>query len=174
MNYEDRKKEYMQEAEKLFDDLYVPKNRDYGDSFERLLERLGPTSFVTRAADKMERLISITEKGKIEVGDETVEDTIKDLANYCLMYLRWAHRHTNIGNMPKEEFEDLVEQVRAPVEDRKTPRELMRKQFQHNVFCTKCGKAGRVMYKMAAVDGLQCEMCYEGRTNRGNEVTLCE
>ncbi len=87
--YGDRKDRYLKEAEKLFDELYVPKNKDYGDSFDKLLDRLGPVSFVTRAGDKMERLISLTEKKKAEVQDESSLDTIRDLAHYCLMYLMW-------------------------------------------------------------------------------------
>ncbi len=72
-------------------ETYKEKNSDYGDSFNKLLDpdEIGPVSFVTRAADKMERLKTLI-KQPAKVKSETFEDTVKDLGNYCAMYLMWA------------------------------------------------------------------------------------
>lgn len=41
--------------------------------------------FLTRMTDKLSRLISFSQKGVFEVEDEKVEDTLLDLANYCIL-----------------------------------------------------------------------------------------
>ena len=41
--------------------------------------------FLTRMTDKFTRIISITKKGSAKVKDETIIDTLVDLANYSLL-----------------------------------------------------------------------------------------
>ncbi len=43
------------------------------------------TGFRVRMTDKLMRLDSFIQKGILEVKDETVEDTLFDLANYCIL-----------------------------------------------------------------------------------------
>lgn len=43
------------------------------------------TGFLVRMGDKMARIRSFVEKGTLEVKDESVQDTLLDLANYCLL-----------------------------------------------------------------------------------------
>lgn len=69
-------------------DIYIKKNRDYGNSFEKSLEEFGDIAFVVRASDKMERIKALM-KADNEVEDESVVDTVRDLANYCVMFLMW-------------------------------------------------------------------------------------
>ena len=66
--------------------IYEKKNHDYGDSFGNTYEKLGIISAVTRIADKYNRLCSLATK-EAEVEDETIEDTLMDMANYCIMTL---------------------------------------------------------------------------------------
>jgi len=68
-------------------DLYKRKNADYGDSFEKTYLDYGLTAFLVRAQDKINRLYSINKKKKIEVTDESVLDTLRDLANYSIMQI---------------------------------------------------------------------------------------
>lgn len=63
---------------------YIKKNRDYGGAFERGMERDGIISAITRMYDKLDRLHSLKDKDP-EVVEETVEDTLMDLANYAIM-----------------------------------------------------------------------------------------
>lgn len=63
---------------------YIKKNRDYGGAFERGMERDGIISALTRMYDKLDRLHSLKDKDP-EVVEETVEDTLMDLANYAIM-----------------------------------------------------------------------------------------
>ena len=70
------------------EDTYKRKNSDYGNSVGDTYEKFGDISFLTRITDKYNRILSLADKGKCgEVKDEALEDTILDLANYCLLWL---------------------------------------------------------------------------------------
>lgn len=65
--------------------LYVTKNQAYGDSFGDTYRRLGIISAVTRITDKYNRLVNLAVHPEIDMGDESLIDTLIDLANYSLM-----------------------------------------------------------------------------------------
>ena len=65
-------------------ELYKQKNHDYGNSFGRSFQKYGLISAITRISDKWERIDSLTQK-QAEVKDESIRDTLIDLANYCVM-----------------------------------------------------------------------------------------
>lgn len=64
--------------------LYEAKNKDYGDSFSNLYEKFGLSASAVRIYDKTNRLITLVGK-EAEVKDESVRDTLIDLANYAIM-----------------------------------------------------------------------------------------
>lgn len=66
---------------------YEKKNHDYGDSFGQTFEKLGIISAITRITDKYNRLVSLCTLPEEErkVKDETISDTLLDMANYCIM-----------------------------------------------------------------------------------------
>lgn len=67
-------------------DLYERKNSDYGGSFEESVAEFGPIAGVVRISDKFNRLKSLLLKGKDRrVNDESVSDTLTDMACYCIM-----------------------------------------------------------------------------------------
>lgn len=67
-------------------ELYARKNADYGDSFSKSVEKYGIIAALTRMSDKWNRLENlILNKREGLVGDERIEDTLLDLASYCLM-----------------------------------------------------------------------------------------
>lgn len=84
--------------------IYAKKNHDYGDSFNEGCNELGVGYAFSRIFDKTKRFQTLA-KGimnnnlSIEVQDETIEDTIMDLANYCMMYLAWRDKHISIGEV---------------------------------------------------------------------------
>ncbi|MCR1933546.1 DUF1599 domain-containing protein [Clostridium tepidum] len=65
--------------------IYKVKNHDYGDSFGETYKKLGIISAVTRITDKVNRLQSLCTKDALV--DESIKDTLKDCANYCIMTL---------------------------------------------------------------------------------------
>ena len=66
-------------------EVYLKKNQDYGDSFGKTYKSLGIISAVTRISDKYSRLVSLATKENRQVEDESIKDTLLDMANYCLM-----------------------------------------------------------------------------------------
>lgn len=67
-------------------ETYVKKNNDYGNSFGETFEKLGIISAVTRITDKVNRLQNLCINKQL-VDDESIGDTIRDLANYAIMTL---------------------------------------------------------------------------------------
>ena len=82
----DRIQMHKEICEKL-NDIYARKNSDYGNSFGETFEKLGVISAITRISDKYNRLVSLCTKPEEErkVKDESIEDTLLDLANYAIM-----------------------------------------------------------------------------------------
>lgn len=78
-------KDYFNEILEEMKEVHRKKNADYGNNFHKRYERWGFLTALLRLSDKMERLENIYEKGEIEVKDESVEDTLLDLANYAVM-----------------------------------------------------------------------------------------
>ena len=73
-------------------DLHAKKNKDYGDAFHKSFEEFGVTAGVVRLNDKMERVKSLVKNGKAEVKDESLMDTLKDMASYAVMlYVELQH-----------------------------------------------------------------------------------
>lgn len=73
---------------KELEDLYYKKNADYGDSFNLLYDEFGIQSVLIRLQDKLNRLKTLAGKeAKAKVENESVKDTLTDLANYAIMAL---------------------------------------------------------------------------------------
>ena len=66
-------------------DLYKAKNADYGDSFSKSYKEYGLTMSCIRLEDKLNRLKSLNKNGNAQVKDESIQDTLMDLANYAIM-----------------------------------------------------------------------------------------
>ena len=65
--------------------LYERKNHDYGDSFHQTFTEEGMAMARIRLGDKLARFKSLTKSGVQEVKDESIRDTLMDLANYAIM-----------------------------------------------------------------------------------------
>ena len=78
----------VQQHRKLCDILnkvYEIKNHDYGDSFSKTYKELGIISAVTRITDKYNRIVSLAKGADQKVREESIRDTLLDMANYALM-----------------------------------------------------------------------------------------
>lgn len=70
------------------------KNHDYGDAAYQGYKKFGPTYFLVQLHNKLSRLESLTAPGtETQVKDESIDDTLLDLANYAVMYLESRHRN---------------------------------------------------------------------------------
>lgn len=68
-------------------ELYITKNKEYGDSFGKAFKEFGPYSGTIDIYHKMQRLIYIVKNNGKELEYESIEDTLRDLANYSIMLL---------------------------------------------------------------------------------------
>lgn len=70
-------------------EVYAAKNHDYGNSFSKSIEEFGLVAAAVRMNDKMERIKALVKSQDNNrcVKDETIEDTLLDLANYAVMTL---------------------------------------------------------------------------------------
>lgn len=64
--------------------IYQLKNKDYGNSFSKQFEEYGLVSSAIRIEDKLSRFKNLINNEQ-QVNDESIEDTLIDLANYAIM-----------------------------------------------------------------------------------------
>lgn len=78
--------EKFREITKGMSDLYERKNSDYGGSFEESVKEFGAVAGIVRISDKFNRLKSLLLRDREQkVSDESVSDTLTDMACYCIM-----------------------------------------------------------------------------------------
>ena len=65
--------------------VYVRKNNDYGNSFSNVYKELGIISAVTQIMHKHNRLVALAVGAEQKVREESIRDTLLDMANYCIM-----------------------------------------------------------------------------------------
>lgn len=65
--------------------LYERKNHDYGDSFHQTFAEEGMAMARIRLGDKLSRFKTLYRGGEQKVNDESIRDTLIDLANYAIM-----------------------------------------------------------------------------------------
>lgn len=81
---------YVSKTANAMTDLYARKNRDYGNSFDKSMDKFGMVVSAIRIGDKVNRLQSlVAKKGQAEVKDESIADTFMDLACYAIMTYMW-------------------------------------------------------------------------------------
>ena len=80
--------------------LYEKKNHDYGDSFHKTYVEDGMAMPRIRLGDKLERFKNLTRNPNTQaVSDESVIDTLKDLANYAIMTIIELEEESDVNNM---------------------------------------------------------------------------
>ena len=76
--------------------LHERKNKDYGGAFYDSMSKFGVVAVLMILNDKYKRLESLFKNGKVEVTDESFEDTLQDIACYAIMGLE------HLYNTPKQ------------------------------------------------------------------------
>ena len=66
-------------------DIYKEKNADYGNSFHETFAEEGLAMARIRLTDKLNRFKNLTKDNEQHVEDESVLDTLYDMANYAIM-----------------------------------------------------------------------------------------
>lgn len=70
---------------KELNEIYDKKNHDYGDSFHKTYEQWGVAAIGIRLSDKLNRFVNLAKGAERQVDDESMIDTLNDLANYAMM-----------------------------------------------------------------------------------------
>ena len=101
-------------------DLYEKKNHNYGDSFGQLYDTLGPISGLVPLHNKLDRVTNLIKGDSNHF--ESIEDTLRDLANYAIMNLIEMELRR-----PKEEME------LRPIKFIKPPKDDLEKHAEWNL-----------------------------------------
>jgi len=116
------KEDYFDFAERFFQDCMAiarKKNADYTggseDPFSNFssVEVLGISTeqgFLTRMMDKMKRISSFVKNGTLQVKDESVQDTLQDLANYCVLFSGYLNSKYRATHKPKPSRAQITEE----------------------------------------------------------------
>lgn len=73
-------------------EVFKKKNHDYGNSFEESLNEEGLAASRIRIGDKWRRFKTLSKGEKAQVNDESLRDTLLDMANYAIMTVMWLDK----------------------------------------------------------------------------------
>ena len=80
-------------------ELFKKKNADYGDAFANY----GTVGVIVRMGDKIQRLVSVSNKGVNLVNTESLRDTLIDLHNYAAMAIMLMDENNDNETREKKE-----------------------------------------------------------------------
>ena len=92
---------------------YKAKNADYGDSFAKVRKEY-PDAICIRLMDKLERLKTLIGGSEQQVADESIDDTLLDLANYCIIEL--VERKVDAVEAEARAVQAVAEELLTPYE----------------------------------------------------------
>lgn len=69
------------------------KNDAYGDSFTKSVDKFGKTVIAVRLSDKFNRICNLIKRGELKENDESLEDTLLDMAGYSILALKYLKEH---------------------------------------------------------------------------------
>lgn len=69
------------------------KNNAYGDSFTKSLDEDGLLVLKIRLGDKFNRISSLIKRDELKENDESLEDTLLDMAGYSILGLKYLKEH---------------------------------------------------------------------------------
>ena len=110
-------------TEKMYE-VYKAKNADYGDSFN-ITRNEYPNAILIRLQDKFLRLKQLYRNNfKANVQNESVKDTLMDMANYCILELIAITEQENINKVANSGKYTMNEMLEVQERFEKLNREL--------------------------------------------------
>ena len=76
-------------------EILQEKNLAYGDSFSKSLDEDGLLVLKIRLGDKFNRISSLIKRDELKENDESLEDTLLDMAGYAILGLKYLKEHEN-------------------------------------------------------------------------------
>lgn len=83
MNFDSQVKSLTEQLQETL----VAKNHDYGNAFAESIEEYGNVVMCIRIGDKLNRLKTLVKGQEQQVSDESINDTLMDLAGYAILSL---------------------------------------------------------------------------------------
>ena len=71
------------------------KNKAYGDSFTKSIDKYGLSVIGVRLSDKYNRIEHLITHHELKENDESLEDTLLDMAGYSILGLKYLKEHEN-------------------------------------------------------------------------------
>lgn len=71
------------------------KNKAYGDSFTKSVDKYGLSVIGVRLSDKYNRIEHLITHNELKENDESLEDTLLDMAGYSILGLKYLKEHEN-------------------------------------------------------------------------------
>ena len=81
-------------------EIYKVKNANYGSSFDKSLDEDGLIVSKIRIGDKFNRFVSLLKKDSMGTVDESIYDTLLDLANYAILTIMWLENKEEESSTP--------------------------------------------------------------------------
>ena len=109
---------YQEEHKKLCDlmhETYIKKNSDYGNSFSDLYDEYGSIISEIHIREKFNRFKQLR-TNESQVG-ESIEDTLMDMANYCLLTLLEMKKLNSYVDEEVVEEDIELEEIQDPTEN---------------------------------------------------------
>lgn len=101
-------------------ELYNKKNLAYGNSFSDTYSKLGIISAITRISDKYNRLCNLATNPNIDNLGESLDDTLRDMAAYCIMAVMELENDNKLFN---DAIMRCIEREEGTVDDKPTSEE---------------------------------------------------
>ena len=73
----------------------LEKNQAYGDSFSKSVNMYGLSVIGVRLSDKYNRIEHLITNHELKENDESLEDTLLDMAGYSILALKYLKEHKN-------------------------------------------------------------------------------
>ena len=140
-------------------DIYNAKNKDYGDSFSDSFKEFGITSAVVRMNDKMNRIKSLAKSNDRQVKDESLRDTLVDLANYALMTVLELEIRPDDNIFFDRKNLDPEEVIEIDGIHIKRKNTIWFKRF-NSIEKARSLEEGKLYYLKALLSGIDDEFCY--------------
>ena len=102
---------------------FIAKDKDYGSSFDDTMDMIGMTASLTRLFDKFNRLKTLYHSSEQYVNDESMTDTLLDMANYAILTAIWLNKDNYIDSdkinqnghkSHRWDIEDITKAIKDP------------------------------------------------------------
>lgn len=74
-------------------DIHLKKSHDYGSSYDDSLDEEGLAAARVMLRNKWSRFKNLSKGNEIKVKDESIKDTLLDMANYAILTILWMNKN---------------------------------------------------------------------------------